>query len=547
MPDPLQVLDGRFTAERKLGRAASGDVVYLARDMEAAGDLPPFVALRVMPAPFANDAVAARRFAAEAQRIVTMRQPNVASVYIARHERGRVSFASEYIAGDTLDAVLEAHRTHAVRFPLFRALTVLRVVAAALDAIHAAGLAHGNVAPHNIIVERTTGRPVLTDFGVAWTMRADVARGPELDLYGLACTAFELFTGSKPALGVRLAPLVEQVLSPVLAQIPVHPRRSCVAFIAALEVALGDFVLDTRTVPPPPPAADGDADGEVVDVLVIDSASERGQNIARAIERAFQPRIAHARVASSAADAIELAREKMPHVVALDLEMPGVGSIELLSRLRELAGSEEALVVGICSDDPHARWRYGALGVSTFVERSLRPSFLARMVVDVLAGGAATVQPATEPIAPIPIPSPLFTDAEADTDPASDRGTVKDARRVLMVEDDHDILDAMRVALGAEYDLTTVDNGALALALLSSRRFDVIVLDLFMPGVDGEDVLRALRARRIATPVVLASASPNVAATAREFGTAGYLKKPFSLSELEARLESAVYRSVAVQ
>jgi DNA-binding response OmpR family regulator len=544
MPDRLQVLEGRFTVERKLGRAASGDVVYLARDTEATSELARFVALRVMPAPFANDVVAARAFAAEAQRIVALRQPNVASVYIARQERGRVSFASEYIAGDTLDAVLEMHRAHAVRFPLFRALTVLRVIAAALDAIHAAGLAHGNVAPHNIIVERTTGRPVLTDFGVAWTMRPHV-RKPEVDLHGLACTAFELLTGAKPALGVRVAPLVEQVLGPVLAQSPAHLRRSCVSFVAALEVALGDFVLDTRTVPPPPPTTG--SDDERVEVLVIDSAVERGQNIARAIERAFQPRVAHARVACSAADAIALAREKMPQVVALDLEMPGVGSIELLSRLRQLTGSEEALVVGICSDDPHARWRYGALGVSTFVERSLRPSFLARMVVDVLAGGAATVQPPTETVAPIPIPAALFTDVEADTDPASDRGTVKDARRVLMVEDDHDILDAMRVALGTEYDLTTVDNGALALALLSSRRFDVIVLDLFMPGVDGEDVLKALRARRIATPVVLASASPNVAATAREFGTAGYLKKPFSLSELEARLESAVYPSAALQ
>jgi serine/threonine-protein kinase len=543
MPDRLQVLGGRYTAERKLGRAASGDVVYLARDTED-GRL---VALRVMPAPFVNDALATRKFVQEAQRIVAVRHPNVAEVLIAQHERSRVSFVSEYVTGETVAAVLEAHRAHGVRFPLFRALTVLRVVAAGLDAIHAAGLAHGNVTPHNIVVERATGRPVLMDFGVAWTMREHDARSPEADLHGLASTAFELLTGNKPAIDVRLAPLVERVLGPVLARTVRHPRPSCSALVADLEAALGDFVLDTRTVPPPR-APLADAPEEVIAILVIDSAVERGMNIARAIERVFLPRVAHVRVASSAGSAIELAREQRPHVVALDLEMPGLGSVEILSRLRELDGSGESLVVGICSEDPLARWRYGALGVSRFVERSLRPSFLAQMVADVLAGGAGTVRPpASDGVLPIALPAPEFIDAEADTAPDHESRAPKSARRVLMVEDDHDILDAMRVALGAEYDLTTVDNGALALALLSSRRFDVIVLDLFMPGIDGAAVLRALRARRIATPVVLASASPDVASTAREFGTAGYLRKPFSLSDLEARLESAVYPGLSLQ
>ena len=113
--------------------------------------------------------------------------------------------------------------------------------------------------------------------------------------------------------------------------------------------------------------------------------------------------------------------------------------------------------------------------------------------------------------------------------------------RVLVVEDDPDILDALVCALeGASYNVIGAENGVDAMLLLGAQRFDLIVLDLYMPGVDGETILQSLRAKGMRTPVVLASASRSVAETARAFGVAGYLKKPFSLPALEAMVASAV-------
>jgi CheY-like chemotaxis protein len=113
--------------------------------------------------------------------------------------------------------------------------------------------------------------------------------------------------------------------------------------------------------------------------------------------------------------------------------------------------------------------------------------------------------------------------------------------RVLVVEDDPDILDALTCALGGDsYEVIGVDDGVEAMLLLGARRFDLILLDLYLPGMDGEAILEALRAKDVRTPVVLASASMAIGATARAFGVAGFLPKPFSLPALEAMVARVV-------
>ena len=107
-------------------------------------------------------------------------------------------------------------------------------------------------------------------------------------------------------------------------------------------------------------------------------------------------------------------------------------------------------------------------------------------------------------------------------------------RRVLVVEDDPDILDALTFALGGDFDVTAANSGLVAMSLLEREPFDLIVLDLYLPGVDGEAILSALRAKDIRTPVVLASASRDIEATALTFGALGFLKKPFSLLQVES-------------
>jgi DNA-binding NtrC family response regulator len=109
-------------------------------------------------------------------------------------------------------------------------------------------------------------------------------------------------------------------------------------------------------------------------------------------------------------------------------------------------------------------------------------------------------------------------------------------RRVLLVDDDADILDAWTMFLRDAFDLRLARNGREALALLASEPCDVIVLDLMMPVMDGAAFKHEADRRGIATPVLLVSAGHDTARQARELGAAGHLSKPVDPDVLEATI-----------
>jgi CheY-like chemotaxis protein len=204
------------------------------------------------------------------------------------------------------------------------------------------------------------------------------------------CNIFQMHIAASAPAASQLASLpkaVDAVLVRGLAKDPSSRFGSCGELVAALDVAMGNFVHDTRTVPPPAPVATPEVFAR--SILIVDAELERGRAMARALERTQGTRCT---VVSTSGDALARANELPLDLVVLDLDMPGLGAIELLSRLRELDGTPP-LVVGTCSSEPAARWQFSVLGVSKFVERSLRPFFLAQMILDVLSGGAPTVPP----------------------------------------------------------------------------------------------------------------------------------------------------------
>jgi DNA-binding NtrC family response regulator len=104
-----------------------------------------------------------------------------------------------------------------------------------------------------------------------------------------------------------------------------------------------------------------------------------------------------------------------------------------------------------------------------------------------------------------------------------------DRARVLVVDDKENLLKLFARILGDAYELTTAAEGGRALSLIASQEFDVVVTDLRMPGADGFEVLKAVKARAPGTEVVMMTAYATVqdAVRAMKDGAYDYLAKPF--------------------
>ena len=113
--------------------------------------------------------------------------------------------------------------------------------------------------------------------------------------------------------------------------------------------------------------------------------------------------------------------------------------------------------------------------------------------------------------------------------------------RILLVEDDRLLGDGVQVGLGGSgFTVDWVRDGEAALAALAAESFAAVVLDLGLPRRDGLEVLRSLRARGDATPVIVLTARDALPdkVTGLDSGADDYLVKPFELDELLARLRA---------
>jgi len=122
--------------------------------------------------------------------------------------------------------------------------------------------------------------------------------------------------------------------------------------------------------------------------------------------------------------------------------------------------------------------------------------------------------------------------------------------RILLVEDDPTLQRGLETALaGMGHQVLLAGDGSYADTLLSGESFDLVVLDLGLPKLDGLEVLKRLRARRKTTPVLILSARDRIEdrVLGLDSGADDYLNKPFELTELEARVRAMLRRGQGAQ
>jgi DNA-binding NtrC family response regulator len=115
-------------------------------------------------------------------------------------------------------------------------------------------------------------------------------------------------------------------------------------------------------------------------------------------------------------------------------------------------------------------------------------------------------------------------------------------KSILIVDDEEVIRSFLAEVLGEEYDVMLACDGDEAIELLRGRKFDVVITDLKMPRVPGEEVVRFTRAQDPETRVIVISGFSSLYSASRTVsdGACAFLSKPFSIKELKQAVEDAV-------
>jgi serine/threonine-protein kinase len=409
---PECLVDGRYRVLRELGSGGMGQV-FEARDVH----LQRTVAIKQLRTGTSSNSLEA--FHREARALASLRHRSIPAIHAFGVHGAAPFFVMERIDGVSLDVIVDEHARHDERIPAHRAVSIVRRLASALGAAHAAGILHRDVKPENVLIEGETGRPVLVDFGIA-TRAEDrsttgrIAGTPEFmapenwrgegagvatDIYSLGCLAFELLTGRVPfqvdslpslrlahleqpppapsSIAKDLAPY-DPVLARALAKAPGDRYPTCAAFEVALANALAppansDDALVTEILPHTSGA---------IRILVVDDDPIFAMVAARCAKVAFvEGNVAVSRAASGWS-AVHNAERWMPQLLLLDYNLPELDGVEVLSRIRELPGGESVSVIVMSGAVGKAeRYRFSALGVREILEKPVSFDVLVDTIV----------------------------------------------------------------------------------------------------------------------------------------------------------------------
>ena len=157
-------VDGHYTIESEIGRGGMS-AVYRARDQRLHRD----VAIKVLTPELAFNPDVRARFMREAQTAARLAHPHIVPIYAVDELEGLVYFVMALVDGESAGDLL----TREPSWTAERVSRVLRDVADALAYAHAHGVIHRDIKPDNILIDRATGKAIVTDFGIARAALAD--------------------------------------------------------------------------------------------------------------------------------------------------------------------------------------------------------------------------------------------------------------------------------------------------------------------------------------------------------------------------------------
>ncbi len=235
--------------------------------------------------------------------------------------------------------------------------------------------------------------------------------------------------------------------------------------------------------------------------------------------------------ASNGREGLELFKKHRPRFTLLDLRMPEMNGIEVLKQIRAIDPHAAVMILTAWGSDALEQ-QARQLGVMDFLSKGLS--------LDVLVGAMerALQQPA-KTTAPAQVATPAGAPSAAPAAPAAPAAAA-DADSILVVDDEPQIRDLLKRFLSLRgYKVRVASDGQQALTMVGQEVPQLVVLDVYMPGMNGVEVLRQLRGRKFTGGVILLTASQDdkLLQEALDLGSVDVMGKPVDLERLALAIQ----------
>jgi len=241
----------------------------------------------------------------------------------------------------------------------------------------------------------------------------------------------------------------------------------------------------------------------MIKLLLVDD--EKG--LCEYLKDFFSPRGYNVLVSPNGQDAIEVVKKEKPELVLLDINMPGMDGLEVLRRVKKMSPQTKVIMVTI-SDDADTRQKAQNLGADEFIKKPFTTDYLEDVVILKVNELTKSKEPA----------------------------------KILIVDDEEGIRESLKKFLTSRFECETYEaaNGQQALDLIRSNKFDLILLDIKMPGISGMDVIKEKKklGYKPSIWVITRFDSQEVAQKVIDQGADDYIPKPFSLRVLDSKIRN---------